>query len=142
MSRRIALSQDDRFQRVSRVFSEEFKRRKVVELEGKLCTISDISHEYGVSRTSIYNWILKYSVMAKKKERVIVESSSDTLKIKKLQDRVAELERMVGQKQIMLEFRDKMIEIAEQTYKVDIKKKFGTPPSTGTASTKDKKTGA
>ena len=34
------------------------------------------------------------------------------------------MEQIIGQKQILLEFKDKMIEIAEETYKVDIKKKF------------------
>ena len=33
---------------------------------------------------------------------------------------------MVGQKQIIVEFKDKMIEIAEATYGVDIKKKVGS----------------
>ena len=45
-----------------------------------------------------------------------------------MQKRIAELERTLGQKQILIEFKDKMIELAEETYKVDIKKKFGTRP--------------
>lgn len=55
-----------------------------------------------------------------------MESKSDTAKILALQKRIAELERALGQKTIQLEFKDKMIELAEQTYKVDIKKKFET----------------
>ena len=53
----------------------------------------------------------------------------DTKKLLELKKKVAELERIIGQKQIMLDFKDKMIEIAEQTYGVDIKKKFSTQPS-------------
>jgi transposase len=34
----------------------------------------------------------------------------------------AELERIVGQKQIIINFQNKMIELAEQEYQVDIKK--------------------
>ena len=60
-----------------------------------------------------------------KPERTIVESKSDTTKILALQKRIAELERLLGQKQIEIEFKDKMIELAEQTYGVDIKKKSG-----------------
>lgn len=127
---------------VRRVFSEEFRRKKVWEIERKLCTIADISREYGVSRSAVYKWIFKFSTMARKKERVIVESLSDTHKIQALQARIAELERMVGQKQIMVEFRDKMIEIAEQTYRVDIKKKFGSQPLTGSDEVQKKKPGA
>ena len=54
-----------------------------------------------------------------------MESKSDTTKILALQKRIAELERLLGQKQIEIEFMDKMIELAEQTYGVDIKKNSG-----------------
>ena len=51
-----------------------------------------------------------------------MESKSDTTKILALQKKIAELERLVGQKQVQLDFQEKMIEIAEETYQVDIKK--------------------
>jgi hypothetical protein len=57
---------------------------------------------------------------------LIVESKSDTQKILDLKKQIAELERLLGQKQIQLEFKDTMIEIAEEMYKIDIKKKLGT----------------
>jgi hypothetical protein len=59
---------------------------------------------------------------------------SDTRKIKELKARIKELEQMVGQKQIQLEFKEKMIELAEQMYNVDIKKKLGTKRSSGIGS--------
>jgi hypothetical protein len=74
--------------------------------------------------------------MAKKNVRQVVEAKSDTKKIQALEERIKELERLVGQKQILLEFKDKMIEIAEQTYGVDIKKKVGSKLSPGSTSTK------
>jgi hypothetical protein len=67
--------------------------------------------------------------MAKKQERLIVETQSDTQELLALKKRVAELERIVGQKQILIDFKDKMIEIAEEQYGVDIKKKFSSIPS-------------
>jgi transposase-like protein len=106
-----------------RYFSEEFKKGKVRELERNLSSITDICRTYSVSRTSVYKWIYKYSVMAKKQVKQVVEAKSDTKKIKALEERIKELERIVGQKQLLLEFKDKMIEIAEATYNVDIKKK-------------------
>jgi hypothetical protein len=60
--------------------------------------------------------------MAKKQEKQVVEAKSDTQKIKALQERIEELERIFGQRQLLLEYKDKMIEIAESTYGVDIKK--------------------
>jgi transposase len=73
--------------------------------------------------------------MAKKQIKQVVEAKSDTQKIKALEDRIRELERVVGQKQLLIEFKDKMIEIAEATYNVDIKKKVGSKLSSGTIST-------
>jgi len=118
-----------------RYFSEDFKKKKVRELERKITSIPDICRTYSVSRTSVYRWIYKYSVMAKKQVKQVVEAKSDTERIKALEARIKELERIVGQKQLLLEFQDKMIEIAEADYGVDIKKKVGSKLSSGTTST-------
>ena len=121
--------------RVKRHFSEDFKRSKVRELEKRITSIADISRTYEVNRASVYKWIYKYSAMAKKQVKVVVEAKSDTQRIKALEERIKELERIVGQKQLLLEFKDKMIEIAEQTYGVDIKKKLSSKLSPGTTTT-------
>lgn len=118
-----------------RRFSEEFKKKKVRELEKRITSIPDICRTYSISRAAVYKWIYKYSVMAKKQVKVVVEAKSDTQKIKALEERIKELERIVGQKQLLLEFKDKMIEIAENTYGVDIKKKVGSKLSSGTGTT-------
>ena len=131
----------DQQQRVlfNRRFSEDFKKSKVKELEHNLVSISDICKTYSVSRTSVYRWIYNYSIMAKKNVKQVVEAKSDTKKIQMLEQRIKELERVVGQKQLLIEFKDKMIEIAETTYGVDIKKKVGSKLSSGTTTT-DKNT--
>ena len=118
-----------------RSFSEDFKKSKIRELEKNLSSVSDICKTYSVSRTSVYRWIYKYSAMAKKQVKQVVEAKSDTQKIRALEDRIKELERVVGQKQLLIEFKDKMIEIAEATYNVDIKKKVSSKLSSGTTST-------
>lgn len=118
-----------------RSFSEDFKRKKIKELEKNITSIPDICNTYSVSRTTVYRWIYKYSIMAKKQVKQVVEAKSDTVKIKALEERIKELERIIGQKQLLLDFKEKMIEIAESTYGVDIKKKFSSKPSSGTTST-------
>ena len=118
-----------------RSFSEEFKKSKIREIEKNLSSVSDICKTYSVSRTSVYKWIYKYSAMAKKQVKQVVEAKSDTQKIKALEERIKELERIVGQKQLLIEFKDKQIEIAEATYNVDIKKKVSSKLSPGTTST-------
>jgi len=118
-----------------RTFSDEFKKRKIRELERNITSIPDICKTYSVSRSSVYKWIYKYSVMAKKQVKQVVEAKSDTQRIKALEERIKELERIVGQKQLLLEFQDKMIEIAEADYGVDIKTKVGSKLSSGITST-------
>ena len=118
-----------------RCFSEEFKKKKTRELERNITSIPDICKTYSVSRSSVYNWTHKYSVMANKQVKQVVEVKSDTQKIRALEERIKELERIIGQKQLLLEFKDKMIEIAEATYNVDIKKKVGSKLSSGTTLT-------
>jgi transposase len=119
-------------ERNNRYFSEDLKSKKVSEIERNLVSVADVCREYQVSRTAVYKWIYQYSRMRKKGERQVVESKSDTLKIKALKEQIKELERIVGEKQIKLDFQEKMIEIAEKEYKVDIKKKFSGKPSSGT----------
>ena len=121
-----------------RKFSEEFKRRKVHEIETGVSRVVEICKQYQVSATAVYKWIRDFGVFTHKPERLIMESKSDTQELLKLRQRIAELERLVGQKQIQLEFKDKMIDIAEQMYGIDIKKKLSTPPSDGTGSKEEK----
>lgn len=120
----------------NRYFSVDFKKKRMQELENNLITVSDICKTYKVSRTSVYRWLYKYSSMAKKQVKQVVEAKSDTKKIQLLEDRIKELERIVGQKQLLIDFQDKMIEIAENTYEVDIKKKLSSKPSVITGVTK------
>lgn len=123
-------------ERQNRYFSTDIKKKIVRDLERNLISVSEVCKTYQVSRTSVYRWIYKYSSMAKKQHRQVVEAKSDTAKIKALEERIKELERMVGQKQLAIDFKDKMIEIAEQRYNVDIKKKLGSKHSSGSTITK------
>lgn len=122
-------------QRRVRNFSESFKAEKVSELESGVTRICELVKEYEISGTTVRRWKAKYGKVKKKPERLIVETESDTKKLLELKKRVAELERIVGQKQIMIDFKDKMIELAEEHYKIDIKKNFSTQPSSSIGKT-------
>lgn len=127
-------------ERQYRRFSSSFRQQKVRELEKGTVSVSDICKEYEVAPITVYRWLKKFGTM-KKRERTIVETESDTKKLLEAQQKIAELERLLGQKQIQLEFKDKMIEIAEDMYNVDIKKKL-TGKLSGTSGTSGKKTGS
>ena len=112
-----------------RSFSESFKIQRVRDIDMKKVSVHEVCRAYEVSSTSVHRWIVKYGQNRDKFERMVVEIESDTRHILELKKKIAELERLVGQKQILLEFKDKMIEIAEEVYGVDIKKKLTTKPS-------------
>jgi transposase-like protein len=116
-------------ERRRRNFSDSFKIQKVRELETGKTKVSEICKQYEVSATNVYRWLNKFGMMKDKKERLIVETDSDTKLLLDYKKKVAELERIIGQKQILIDFKDKMIELAEEAYGVDIKKKFSTRPS-------------
>lgn len=122
-------------QRRVRHFSDTIKIQKVREIESGQTKISEIVKEYEVSSTSVRRWIKKFGTMKKKPERLIIEADSDTIELLKLKKEIAELERVIGQKQILIDFKDKMIELAEEHYKVDIKKNFSTQQFSTTGKT-------
>ena len=112
-----------------RRFSDSFKIQKVREIETGKTKVSEICKLYEVSSVNVYRWLNKFGIMKNKQERLIVETDSDTKQLLALKKKIAELERIIGQKQVLLDFKDKMIDLAEETYGVDIKKKYSTKPS-------------
>lgn len=122
-------------ERRRRRFSDDFKQKKVREIEQKITTIAEVSKQYEVSQVNVGRWLNKFGNNRMKGVKTIVEAESDTRKLAELKAKIAELERIIGQKQVEIEFKDKMIDLAEETYGVDIKKKFVKKPSSGTGST-------
>lgn len=129
-------------ERQRRRFSEPFKQKKVREIEQKITTIAEVSRAYEVRPVSVGKWLRKYGSNYMKGVRTIVESESDTRKIIEMKAQIAELERIIGQKQVQLDFKDKMIALAEETYQIDIKKKFESKPSSGIGNTGNNSTKA
>ena len=123
-------------ERLHRYFSDDFKRKKVSEIDRNLTTVAEVCREYQVTGWAVYKWIYKYSRMRKKSERQVVESKSDTKKILALKEKIKELERLVGQKQIQIDFLDKLIDLAEEDMGIEIKKKGSTRHSDGSGPTK------
>ena len=114
--------------RSTRYFSEDFKRKKVEEIDKRITSISDICKEYDVSNTAVYRWVYKYSLMRKKGVKMVVEAESDTAKIKALKEHIKELEQLLGQKQFEVDFMKKQMEIASEDYGVDFKKNLLVQP--------------
>jgi transposase len=93
--------------------------------------VTQVCKAYQVSKSSVYRWIDTFAVMKEKKERLIVESKSEAALIKRLREELAEAQRKIGQQQILIDYKDKLIEIAEEHYKIDIKKNSSSGSSAG-----------
>ena len=120
---------------IRRTFSEEFRRKKVWEIENKLTTVSQVSKEYNVARNAVYYWLRKYSKRYQPAVKLVLQMDSEQEKTKKLQDRIAELERALGRKQMEVDYLNKLIELEGKRLGEDLKKKAGLPPSNGSDQT-------
>lgn len=67
--------------------------------------------------------------------KIVEHKDSYTNRLKQLQDRIKELERIVGQKQISIDYLEKMIELAKEDLGIDIKKNFDSTQSSGSGNT-------
>lgn len=105
-----------------RIFSEEFKREKVQELSSGLYSIASFCNLWGVSYTTVYRWLYRYSPDHKKGTTVVIQKESEAQKTSDLLLKVADLERRLGQKQMQLDYLEKLIEIASKDSGFDIKK--------------------
>lgn len=121
-----------------RKFSETFKKQLVSDYESGKYSTKDLSVLYKISQQVIYVWIHKYSIFQKEGYRIVEMKESSTSKVKDLERKVKELERIVGQKQLTIDYLNTMMEVAKEELDIDIKKNFGTSPS-GDSKKKSKK---
>ena len=125
--------------RIRRIFSDTFKRVRVKEIDQGLVSVTEVSKLYDVSKQSVYRWLHKYSINHQKGATQVVQMESESQRTKALLKRVAELERIVGQKQIQLDFLEKLVEISSKELKIDLKKNFDIKSSTTSIATSKKK---
>jgi transposase-like protein len=124
-----------KYKHIRRKFSEEFRQEMVKEIDQGKMSVTAVAREYSVSGSAVYQWLAKHSVHYRRATRVIVEKQSTENKLKELRARIAELERTVGQKQLRIDYLEKVVEVAGTELGVDIKKKSARPSSNGSGHT-------
>jgi transposase len=121
-----------------RYYSDDFKKEIVSLFESGKYSVLQLEKLYGVVNSTVYKWIYKFSTFNEKGTRVVEMKQSSSLKLKELAKKVKDLERIVGQKQIKIDYLEKMIDIAKDEFDIDIKKKQNTSQSVGLEKTKKK----
>lgn len=106
-----------------RIFSLELKLDLVKKIERGDLRVLDVTRTYGVSNTAVYKWLRKYSDLYRKETRVIVEHKSISKKNKELQEQIKKLEQALGQKQMRIDYLEKVVEFSSERSGEDIEKK-------------------
>jgi transposase-like protein len=119
-----------------RIFSETLKKQLVKDLVSKRVNVHQLMREHQVSATTVYRWLYKYSPFHEQKCTLVVQMESEATINGDLQKRIAELERAVGQKQLEIDFLNKLFEVGSTELGFDLKKNFSTQPSNGSDVTK------
>ena len=114
-----------------RIFSRELKKKLVEEIELKRLKVRDVVILYKVSVACVYRWLKQYTTMNIPGVTMVVETESKESKLEKLYQRINDLERMIGKKQMEIEFKDKVIEICSNELGYDVKKKCTTMQLSG-----------
>ena len=84
-------------------------------------------------------WLKKFSAHLHPTTTIVMQMDSEQYRTKELEKKIAELEAIVGRKQLEIDFLNKLIEIADQDMGIDIKKNIATHALAGTAKIKGKK---
>lgn len=122
--------------RVRRIFSEGIRKQTVKDIELGRCTVLEASRELQISEQSIYNWLGRYSRYLVKNKTLIVEEKGEAYRSKQLEQRIKELEAALGRKQLEMDLLNKVIELANEEYGTDLKKKSLSRHLNGTGSIK------
>ena len=107
-------------------YSEDFKKSRVRDYESGNYSVLDLSRLYGFSQQVMYKWIHKYSKLAKQNILIVEDHQSASEKVKECQNRIENLERVVGLKQLELDYLHKLIDTAQTEFGIDIKKNVST----------------
>ena len=126
--------------RTQKDYPMSFKLSVVREYEETKAGLRELTRKYGIQgHNTIRKWINKFGTfdwqnltlqpMAKTKDQELLELRE---KVKVLERKNARLEKELEQKDMKAEFFDLMIEIAEEEYGVDIRKKCSPEQSDDT----------
>lgn len=109
-------------ERRRRRFSEEFRKEQVLLYEQGELTISEISRLYEVRYNSVRKWVEKYG---KKDYRstIHISSKKEVDRVRDLEKQVRELKQIIGEQQVELLYKSKLLELAKEHLGEDFEKK-------------------
>lgn len=107
-------------------FSPELKQRIVAELEAGQLTLREAAQDARTTINQVRVWLDEYGRYKPKRDIVEVVMRSE-------QERIAALEKALAEAHLTLQVYEALITQANTRFKTDIKKNFGTPRPTPSA---------
>lgn len=109
-------------------FSETFRLKVVADIEYSKMTYNDASLKYGVNKGVIFRWYKQYLPILVERGVSMKKTSKNKLDKKNpnsYQNGLCDLSSELDHAKMKIEALELMISLAEEDYKINIRKKFG-----------------
>lgn len=123
-----------------RQFSATLKQSIVDQFDRGQLSAIQISREYSVSESTVYRWIYTYSRHNTKGTIIVMDKKKQANEVQTLKQRIAELERTIGTKQMQLDYYEMYVKTMDELAPEELKKKWKSRDYTGSTRT-EKSTG-
>jgi transposase len=110
---------------ISYRYSIAFKQKVISEIESGKYSLRQASKIYNVSDVSLYKWLRRFGKNHLIGKVVRIEMKGEADRIKQLEADKKALESALAQAQLKIITLESTIEVAEEKYKIDFKKKIG-----------------
>jgi len=106
-----------------------FKQKAISEIETGKYSLREASKIYNVSEVSLYKWLRQFGKNHLIGKIVRVEMKGEADRIKQLEAEKKELESALAKAHLKIITLESTMEVAEEIYKIDLKKNVGTKAS-------------
>lgn len=117
-----------------RVFTEQARKSILKEISNGLSK-AEACRKYGMSYTTIYKWLEKYSSSYKTKPKDVIKSKNESNSYKEFQKELKHAYELLGRSQMEVMFLNKLLESISEEYQIDFKKKYDIKLSNGSNKT-------
>jgi transposase len=112
-------------------YSTAFKLKVVEQIEQGELTVAQARRLYDIrGGQTIQRWLVKHGKSHLLSRVVHIEMKDEKDRVKQLEAEKKQLESALAQATVKNLFLEKVIELAKEEYGIDVKKNFGTEPST------------
>ena len=117
---------------------DELKLEVAKERHLERKSTSEIAKEYGISLTSVDRILRNFAASNDKSALLMKNKPTDSLaeENKALREEILELKKKLHQETMRADFYDTMVDVAEEMFNIEIRKKAGTGQSKGCTKTK------